>query len=175
MKKRLLLSLMFLSMAAALTAQSAEYSGVQLNENLGTSDIRKADFIDKEGRGGEVTGVYSSTEIENITFSSETEIGSYSEYFIYTNGELLQVEITEVQFNRPKFWSQAVAKSNGDNEWYDPEKSVSSVTTYYFKSGSLEYWKNADGSEGYPISKQLKKIGPDLLSRAEAYRQVLEE
>ncbi|MCA6078723.1 hypothetical protein [Fulvivirga sedimenti] len=175
MKYRLILSLILTSLMATSYSQSAEYNGVHLDSNEETSDIRTADYIDKEGRSGTVTGAYSSAEIENINFASETEIGSYSESFIYADGMLERVEITEVQFNRPKFWSQSVAKSNGDNEWYDPDKSVTAVTTYYFKGGVLEYWENSDGSEGHPINKQLKKIGPDLMDRAELYRQLLEK
>ncbi len=170
----LLIAVLMGGMVHSLIAQSSKSEVLLLQEEQ-EKNFRKIDHIDSEGRSGEITGYLSAPDTEIITFSSETETGTYSEHFIFTNGLLVNVEITEVQFNRPKFWNQSVAESNGDSEWYDPEKSIISKTIYHFTDGNLEFWINSDGSEGYPLNKKLKKIGTDLEGKAISYRKLLEK
>ena len=139
------------------------------------SEVKSAAFIDSEGRSGTVTGTFSNENIVRLEFISETETGSYQEYYTFLDEELKEVAVVEISFNRPKFWNEKVAKSNGDSEWYDPEKNSQTKRVYYFDKGEYSHWTDSDGSSGYPVNRKLRNEGEAFQDKASEFIKLLQK
>jgi len=136
---------------------------------------REIAFIDNEGRSGMLSGTFAGEKVEILRFLSETETGSYEEVYSFAQNELNTVKVEEVVFNRPKFWTEALARANDDDEWYDPSKSKTVQLTYHFSEGAVKYWEDSEGTRSYPVNRRLRKAGEIYLDKAEDYLLALEK
>ena len=136
-------------------------------------EVREVEYIDDEGRAGILKGTFIDKEVQVMEFVTETETGRYLETYTYEARLLKHVVVEETTYNRPKFWNEALARANGDNEWFDPEKSVTTLLTYYYEDGELQFWENEKGQKSYPVNRRLRKKGEKYLDKAKDYLAAL--
>ncbi|MEJ2003530.1 MAG: hypothetical protein P8X57_00860 [Cyclobacteriaceae bacterium] len=136
---------------------------------------RKTDYIDSEGRSGVLSGKFDDQRVLMLSFTSETETGIYKEEFTYNENQIAAVSVKETMFNRPKFWNEALARANNDNEWFDPDKSKRTVRIYYYTAGTFDYWEDESGNRNYPVNKKLRKEGERFMKKANDYLAALKQ
>ena len=124
MKKSKVMVVCFTFLSSVAFGQLADISAPGAIENPSLSS-KNIEFIDDDGNKGVLAGYNGSEGIERISFTIQTEIGeSVETYFMFGN-EITEIVVDRIEYNRPKFWNEQVAKSNGDDQWFDMKKSVS--------------------------------------------------
>jgi hypothetical protein len=156
----------------SMLAQASMPSGSSMISNVSkiSNEIR---YIDNDGRAGMLSSSIENNGVRKLTFVTQTEIGESTETYFLTNDEITEVIVNETEYNRPKFWNEQVAKSNGDDEWFDPEKSVSTQITYLFKDGDLASWSDQEGNTTFAITKAADKKEKHLKKRYSAFVKAL--
>ncbi len=112
--------------------------------------------------GDTITGYYRrDEEIRKIyyqnTFGEKSRI--FSEYY-FDDGMLIYLVKQEYIYNRPQSYTEELARSNNDSNWYDDKKTKLQVSKFYFDKNKLIKW--IDGSNNntdVPVNK------PDFINK----------
>ena len=132
-------------------------------------------YIDNMGTKGTLTSFKGGEDIFKFTFLAQTEIGESMESFYVQQDRITEVIEDKTEYNRPKFWNEQVAKSNGDDQWFDPEKSTHSRVVYTFKDGRLASWKESEGETMFAITKAASKKEKELKKRYAEFVKALKK
>ena len=153
-----------------------QFAGVSAPGAVGnaTSSSRDVEFIDDDGNKGMLTGHRNNEGMERLTFTINTEIGESVETYYMMGNEISEVVVKNTEYNRPKFWNEQVAKANGDNEWFDMRKSVTTNTVYQFKDGNLASWLDNEGQVKFAITKSAARKEKELKRRYAKFAKALE-
>ena len=162
-----LISVVAFGQFAGITAPGA----VQSSEPAG----KNVEYIDEDGNKGMLRGYQGNEGIERITFTTQTEIGETVETYYLVGSQITEVVVKKTEYNRPKFWNEQVAKANGDNEWFDIDKSITTNTVYQFKDGNLASWLDDEGQVKFAITKAASRTEKELKRRYARFAKALAE
>jgi hypothetical protein len=84
---------------------------------------------------------------EGKTEMIQSEIGGAAgrlryEYFYDKNNQLVMVIQQFYKYNRPMYYDEATAIANGDDEYFDPEKTKILENRFYYNNQKLIQWTN---------------------------------
>lgn len=122
-----------------------KYSDIRTN--LDSYHTKMIDIWDESTEGGKATAYYDNEEIKLIEVIWYGETGKYSiEYYFY-NEKLIFAFDQDFRYNRSIWWSEEDAKELGDNEIFDPKKTIITEGRYYFKNDQLFLWLDHNKKE----------------------------
>lgn len=122
-----------------------KYSDIRMNLDSYTTDI--IDIWGESAEGGEVTAYYDNEEIKLIKVIWYGETGKRQiEYYFY-NEKLIFSFNQNFKYNRSIWWSIEDAELVGDDELFDPKKTIIIEDRYYFKNDRLFLWLDHDKNE----------------------------
>jgi hypothetical protein len=143
--------------------------------NLINSNIHfKKDSIivtDESTEGGQILFYKDSIgQLKKMVVTFLSEEGKIIEEFYLKNDRLFFKLTHRYDYNRPIYWTQKVAKGNGDNEVLDYNKSKITENRYYFDSNeTLIRWIDND-KKIIEDKITLKKIQIDLIRELTDFR-----
>ena len=98
--------------------------------------------------GGELLIYNLDGKLLRLTATYYGETGKWVEdYYLDDLGFPVFVFTQDYAYNRPFYYTEAEARSNGDTEWFDPEKTTVAENRYYFEDEQLIRWLDPDNRE----------------------------
>lgn len=112
----------------------------QIRENLNVYDTITSKIWDESTEGGQITGYYENKEIKLIEIIWYGESGKNQLDYYFDKGKLIFALDQKFSYNRPIYWDEKAAIENDDDEFYDPDKTIVTAESYYFKNEKLTLW-----------------------------------
>jgi hypothetical protein len=122
-----------------------EYS--EIRANLDSYDTTMTEIWGESTEGGQATAYYDNEDLKLIEVIRFGETGENQIEYYFNNGELIFSFEQNFKYNRPIYWDEEIAKENGDNEAFDPEKTTVKEDRYYFNNEKLFLWLNYEKKE----------------------------
>lgn len=118
-----------------------------IRENLDSYDTTMIQIWDESTEGGEAIGFYDKEEVKLVEVVLLGETGKHKIEYYFHNGKLIFVFNQKFVYNRPIYWDEQTAKANGDDEFFDPNKTTVTEDRYYFNDEKLFLWLDNDRNE----------------------------
>jgi hypothetical protein len=123
----------------------------EINSNLKKLKTKHVDDITSI-TGGSITGYYKDDEIKKIYaehFGDKSRV--FTEYY-FDDGLLIFVMKQEFIYNRPQSYTEELARSNNDTNWYDDKKTRLEMDRFYFNKNKLVKWIDGNNAD-IPVNK----------------------
>ena len=173
MKKHIFLFCALLISMLCLRAQSSDswlknirqqYYSIQ--EKLHTYDTTMLPLWGESTEGGQAIAYYDDSDLKLIQIVWLGETGKNMMDYYFDKGQLIFAFEQYIQYNRPIFWNEEVARENGDNEVFDPEKSTVEENRYYFHNQKLFLWLDPGKDEVDLTQGTNTLVGKGLIAHA---------
>lgn len=163
-----------LSMAQGLIDQ------VRATERLRETQIVEARSLDStcisveewSTDGGAAVGYFKPDGKLSIAFCwLHGETGKRFRSFHFADDELAYSILLDSRYNRPYYWDEAERKENNDTEVFDPAKTTTTSTAYFFENGAPLCWEAVNGTS--VEEDMIAGSDTSLLSQAVSLRSML--
>ena len=132
----------------------------EINSNLQKLTKKQAEDITSV-TGGSITGYYRDDEIRKIYYEHFGEKSRVFTEYYFDDGMLIYVLKQEYIYNRPQSYTEELAKSNNDTNWYDDKKTKLEISRFYFDKNTMIKWIDGDNID-VPVNK------PDFINKQSA-------
>jgi len=104
--------------------------------------------------GGNITGYYRDEEVKKVYAQHFGEKGrTFTDYY-FDDGMLIFIYRQEYIYNKPLYYTEELARSNNDSDWYDDKKTQLQVSRFYFHKNKLIKWiDGADSGNDVAVNK----------------------
>jgi hypothetical protein len=118
----------------------------KINSKLTGNTRRQVDDLTSAGTGT-ISGYYDDDEIKKISAQHYTDTcRTFTDYY-FDDGMLIFILKQNYVYNRPRTYTEEVAKANNDTTWYDDKRTKLEVSRFYFDKNKLIKWINPDKKE----------------------------
>jgi len=129
----------------------------EINKGLQKLTKKQTDDITSV-TGGSITGYFRDDEIRKIYYEHFGEKSRvFSEYY-FDDGMLIYILKQEYIYNRPQSYTEELARSNNDTNWYDDKKTRLEISRFYFDKNKMIKWIDGDNID-VPVNK------PDFINK----------
>jgi hypothetical protein len=127
--------------------------------------IDSTEVSDYSTEGGQLTYYKDSVgNIKKLVAAFYGEAGQQIEEFYLSEGKLFFAFTQHYEYNRPIYWTDEMAKENGDNEAFDISKSVITENRYYFDNNEILIRYIDENKNIFQESQELEKIDSEIKS-----------
>ena len=137
-----------------------------VRENLASYTTETVEVWDESSEGGEAIGYFHQARVQMIEVVLFGETRKYSSEYYFKNDSLYFVFTQDFIYNRPFYWDEKYAIESGDNEAYDPEKTITKENRYYFHNDRLFKWLDPEKRQIDLTSEENSKKGLDIIRRS---------
>lgn len=116
----------------------------EIRSNLDSYDTTMIEIWNESTEGGQATAYYDSGNLKLIEVVWLGETGKNQIEYYFNDGKLIFAFHQSFEYNRPFYWDEKRAKENGDNEFFDPQKTIVKEDRYYFNNEKLFLWLDND-------------------------------
>ena len=107
----------------------------EIRNNLDSYDTTMIQIWDESTEGGQMIAYYDNGNLKLIEVVWLAEIGKNQIEYYFSDEQLIFAFDQDFDYNRPIYWDKEIAKENGDNEFFDPRKTIVKEDRYArFKS-----------------------------------------
>ena len=129
----------------------------EINSGLKKLTIKRVDDITSV-TGGSISGYYRDDELRKIYFEHFGDKSMVFTEYYFDDGMLIFILKQEYVYNRPISYTQELALSNNDSNWYDDRKTKLEVSSFYFNKNKLIKWIDGNKTD-IPADK------PDIVTK----------
>jgi hypothetical protein len=146
----------------------------EIRTNLNSYDTTMVEIWDESTEGGQATAYYDNGNLKLIEVVWLSETGKNQIEYYFNDGKLIFAFDQDLDYNRPIYWNEEIAKENGDNEVFDPEKTTVKEDRYYFNNEQLFLWLNNDKQEQDLTMGTNSIVGQGLVAHCYKMKEELE-
>ena len=178
MKKTTALVILILLLGKILPGQDFNSTVNHIDEKVDSIDRVRHHFDSlhlnlgsESTEGGEARMFYDQNGVKKVIAnwhgeSSKRELNCY-----YAKKELIFASELLYKYNRPFYWDEKTAKESGDDEAYDPAKTIVDTLMYYFKNEQLIFLRNKEDLDLGAESKAI--MMNEIKTRCNSFRDTL--
>lgn len=136
----------------------------EIKSKLASYNTSMIEIWGESAEGGLATGYYYKGDVKLIEVIWLGETGKKQIEYYFNKGKLIFAFEQYFEYNRPIFWNEKIAKSNGDNEVFHPDKTTVIEDRYYFNNEVLFLWLDKDKKEQNLSTGTNSIIGQGLIA-----------
>lgn len=110
-------------------------------------DTTMIQIWDESAEGGQAIAYYDNEELKFIEVIWFGETGKRQIEYYFNKGKLIFAYDQYFTYNRPIYSDSDAGYYNGDNEVFDPNKTIVNEDRYYFENDALFLWLDNDKKE----------------------------
>lgn len=141
-----------------------------IQNNLSKYDTATIDLWEST-EGGEAIGYYNAGKLLCIAAVYYGEMGKTTTAYYFENGKLIQAIQTDESYNRPIYYDKQRAAESNDKETFDPSKSKTETTSYYFLNEKLILLLDKNNKEVTDAIASNSVAGADVVEDAHRLQQ----
>lgn len=147
----------------------------EIRSNLDSFDTTMVDIWGESAEGGQGTAYYDDGDLQLIEVVWFGETGRKQIEYYFKDGELLFAFGQTFAYNRPIYWDEETAKEDGDNEVFDPEKTIVKEDRYYFNNEKLFLWLDNDKQEQDLTIAANAVVGQEIVAHCNIMKDKLKQ
>lgn len=111
----------------------------KINDQLKDLTLKEVEDITSAG-GGNINGYYKDKEIKKIYWEHFTDTNRVFTEYYFDDGMLIYAVEQDFVYNKPRTYTEEIARQNNDTDWYDDRKTRLLVSRYFLKKNKLIKW-----------------------------------
>lgn len=144
-----------------------------IRNNLADYDTVTSDIWGESTEGGHAIAYYNGNQLRYIETTHYAETGKTNAQYFFDKGQLVFAVKKDAHYNRPIYYDKKRAEEDGDTEFFDPSKSITETTTYFFSSEKLILLLDKDNKEVASATDGNSIAGADCIVQAEKLKKML--